>query len=1681
MKRKQSKPLCLLLAAVLSLGVFFAQPQGAAAQETDDKALVVAFDNETTIRAFGAAVDNTVRKSYATSGKWDHVSGGSRKQTNEYSLAANGAPTDWSGYQYYNLWIYSENANGAHINVLLYNSSNQYNRYDLVVDWEKEWKCVSIPLSGPALNSNIKDVSDIQKIRFNAGDWGTTVDPTTCLYFDSIWLSKDAPGEHNLVAADFNRVEDRNGFGFAEETEIALSAASGKWDHAGGGKRKTSGQYVLADHGVQTDWTPYAYFNIRVYSASANGAVINVLAYDTAGAYFSYQLTLDWTGWRTVRIPLGDFKVNKSITTWGAMQNLQFNAGDWGTTVDPTTCLYFDKIWLSDKVQEEQEQTVLTMDSEAAVTGFGLVPDTEFTKNYGYSGKWDHAGGGSNLQTKEYMLADHGMPTDWSEQNYMLMTFYSAAATDADVNVLLYESGGGYYKGTFRVDWGEGWKTIALPLGAFSQSNTVSRLADVSIIRLNAGGWGTTVNPETCLYLDQMWVSPSGSVAVPDEQELIVFHNDTAARKLGLQAAEDISYQGADMSALWEPAQLPQTDALDIARSGAATDWSSYQYLNLWGYAHVADGSYFDVVLATEQGEIYTARVDVDWEEHWRTISLPLADFTGGMPQSAVQQISLTAGGQTEYTGLYLDRITVSKQLPADIAQEDVEIAAFGTAADVRQWNLQQETETLRYRPMTGRWDHSALARTAKYDLQRAQRQTDWNAFAYLNLWMHSDAATNGSFSVVMEGKNGYWRSKIPVDWEGWRLVSLPLSAAAAYGGIADWTDMQTVYLDTGGWDSSVDEQTVLCLDRIWLSRELPAGGTLPGADADTVLVAQFDNEAAINATGKLQVDRDTNHLYDMSGLWENMPSRQYFDLQLGSVDLSEFSYYYQWVYSAQATNAEINLIVYTEGDNNYFRTTFSVNWTGWKLVEIPLGQFSPNSGGSPDWNKATYMRFHANAWGIAADPNTSINFERLWFAKDKMQPLALTGSDPADGYDAASIDGPLTLTFNTELARTTPQDAAVLQSTDGETVPCTADADGKNLVVSWENRLAAGTRYRVTVAPENLMGSMGQTLQSGVVLDFTTAPAGLVVSHITFEDGLGGVRYALPESGVVAAHAVVHNSGSQVQQAAAALAFYDESGRMAHLAVSPVSNVNAAASADLIVRADLPSYDGLRAAAFVLERADGGLISPVVGYLGGEPAQPKDIQTAAQNTVTLDGCRVSLDTVTLSGTLQSAAGRTLLLRVTDETGETTLLAPLPCGAGAAWSYSWDMDGETDGGSYQAAVSGYLVDNTAADSFYYLNDTEKATLLTQANDARSSREAMQTLVAQNPAAFGISEKQAQDETVTGQIALVLCEQLPVEEYTQLVQLANAALELLAQLNGCDWTQLTAFLQQNEALVLHGLTAYSQYAGKGENAQKSINKTVLQTGTFRDFAHFRTAFASAVQTAGQSGATGGSGTGGSTGGSGRGPGSSSQGTQYQVGGGAAVPTPSPTESAPPYTDLTDVPWARESILALTQSGIASGGGDGLYRPLDGVTREEFVKLLVEAFDFDTAAVQCTFTDAQPDAWYTPYLAAAQQAGVVQGDGNGRFGVGEGITRQDAAVMAQRALAAAGKTLAARNETQPFADEAQIAPYAIEAVRQMQAAGVLSGMGDGRFAPLEGTNRAQAAKIVYTLLQAVQEEA
>ncbi len=187
-------------------------------------------------------------------------------------------------------------------------------------------------------------------------------------------------------------------------------------------------------------------------------------------------------------------------------------------------------------------------------------------------------------------------------------------------------------------------------------------------------------------------------------------------------------------------------------------------------------------------------------------------------------------------------------------------------------------------------------------------------------------------------------------------------------------------------------------------------------------------------------------------------------------------------------------------------------------------------------------------------------------------------------------------------------------------------------------------------------------------------------------------------------------------------------------------------------------------------------------------------------------------------------------------------------------------------------------------------------------------------------------------------------------------------------------------------------------------------------------------------------------------------------------------PTPPVVVPPvateikFTDLGTAEWAREAITNLAKRGVISGRSATVFDPDGLVTREEYAKMLVLAFGLTADNASCDFNDVPEDAWYYDYVAIAAKRGVVNGIGNSTFGVGSTITRQDMAVMTYRAAMAAGKAMDMVNEAITFADDADIAEYAAEAVTVMQRAGIINGMGGNTFAPNGTATRAQAAKIM-----------
>ena len=181
-----------------------------------------------------------------------------------------------------------------------------------------------------------------------------------------------------------------------------------------------------------------------------------------------------------------------------------------------------------------------------------------------------------------------------------------------------------------------------------------------------------------------------------------------------------------------------------------------------------------------------------------------------------------------------------------------------------------------------------------------------------------------------------------------------------------------------------------------------------------------------------------------------------------------------------------------------------------------------------------------------------------------------------------------------------------------------------------------------------------------------------------------------------------------------------------------------------------------------------------------------------------------------------------------------------------------------------------------------------------------------------------------------------------------------------------------------------------------------------------------------------------------------------------------------EASPYFADCNG--WVQPYVEALYARGIIGGKAEHLFMPEDWITREEFVKLVIELFDMVDYNAKTSFSDVSSEAWYYPYVASAQQYGIVNGISETEFGVGQLIRRQDMAKIICDILQKKGLTLPTAEET-VFADFSFVQEYARSQVLSAYALGIVSGDDRGNFNPRYFAKRSESAKMIYGMLKAI----
>lgn len=184
-----------------------------------------------------------------------------------------------------------------------------------------------------------------------------------------------------------------------------------------------------------------------------------------------------------------------------------------------------------------------------------------------------------------------------------------------------------------------------------------------------------------------------------------------------------------------------------------------------------------------------------------------------------------------------------------------------------------------------------------------------------------------------------------------------------------------------------------------------------------------------------------------------------------------------------------------------------------------------------------------------------------------------------------------------------------------------------------------------------------------------------------------------------------------------------------------------------------------------------------------------------------------------------------------------------------------------------------------------------------------------------------------------------------------------------------------------------------------------------------------------------------------------------------------------ESSKSFEDMSNH-WAKSAVELLASKLVIQGTTANEFAPQAQIPRAQFAVLLARALSLPQGEAG-NYADIQSSDWFADEVAAATQAGIIDGFDNGTFQPDANMTREQAAVMITRVLKLLDKEpTEASKGLSAFTDSGQISSYAKDAVADALHAGIINGVTDSAFVPRANATRAEAAVMLIRLMQYVE---
>ena len=181
---------------------------------------------------------------------------------------------------------------------------------------------------------------------------------------------------------------------------------------------------------------------------------------------------------------------------------------------------------------------------------------------------------------------------------------------------------------------------------------------------------------------------------------------------------------------------------------------------------------------------------------------------------------------------------------------------------------------------------------------------------------------------------------------------------------------------------------------------------------------------------------------------------------------------------------------------------------------------------------------------------------------------------------------------------------------------------------------------------------------------------------------------------------------------------------------------------------------------------------------------------------------------------------------------------------------------------------------------------------------------------------------------------------------------------------------------------------------------------------------------------------------------------------------------------PFTDVHADDWFYNDVMFAYEKGLMSGIYADSFLPHGNTSRAEIAVTLYRLEGSPAVEGRNSFTDMEygtGKVWYYDMVTWAQQKGIMDGSGDGRFGAGEPLTREELVSIFYRYAKVKGYDVTGTEMPDSFTDRSDVSDWAQEAMTWAVSRGIINDRGNNLLEPKGAATRAEVAVMLHRLIE------